>query len=56
MTKKDRVANVSCRVLRALPLVAIVAGGLLTPRFQPWLVVATIFWFQVYFLFEVYGK
>lgn len=44
------------RVVMALPLGAIVTGGLLNPHFQPWLVVATLFWFQVYFLFEAFGK
>lgn len=55
---RKRISHILRQAIKYLPLAAIlVAGTLPLPASaRHWLIAATLIWFQVFIIFEVFGK
>lgn len=55
---RKKIAQVIRNWLKYLPLAAILVGSALPlpSGARPWLIAATLIWFQVFIIFEVFGK
>jgi hypothetical protein len=55
---RKKIAQAIRNSLKFLPLAAILVGSALPlpASARPWLIAATLIWFQVFIIFEVFGK
>lgn len=57
MKQKEKISKIAAYLIRGLPLAGIVYGSFqpIRANIQPWLILATLIWLQVFVLSEVFS-